>query len=717
MSANAKHVLASLAIFLSAFSYAPICVNADVDFENDIIPIFTKSGCNAGACHGAAIGRGGFKLSLYGGNPNADYDAIVHQLRGRRINLAKPAESLLLLKPTEHLSHEGGTLFDIDSESALLLLKWIQTGASSHQTRKLLRVELTPQRVLLEDLTKSAPLHAKAVYSDGTTRDVTSWTVFTPEDATALTIDTDSYRLSAHRRGRHIATARFLTEVLPIEVLVPLSNTQVDIDNLPKHNYIDEHVNSTLNTLHIPASHQSSDSEYIRRLFLDLTGRLPRSANVRSFHESGADNKRHLLVKELLASEEFTDYWAYLFANYLRIRPQRLGGEGAQAYFDWVRTRLADNASYKDIASELLLSSGDTSINGVANFYRTTTSARLQTEFVSELFMGTRLRCANCHNHPLDRWTQDDYHGLAAIFSKLDISENVRYKPDGTTIHPGTLEPAKLRIPGETRLLDQNTDPRGELASWLTRDDNPYFAKAIVNRIWKQLMGRGLVEPVDDFRSTNPPTHPALLNALADDFRQHNYDIRHTIEVITQSAAYQRSSNANAKNQYDDLFYSHTLRVQLDPAVHADAVSDILGISERYGELPLGTRAINILNPTTVSRTLDILGRCGREDSCETTSQSPDGLTQKLHFFNGPFINARINVSGSRLDDLLSTGTKPIDIITEYYLAAFSRFPKPAETEFWHSQLNQLKGQEEVTPFLEDFVWGILTSNEFVTNH
>lgn len=331
--------------------------------------------------------------------------------------------------------------------------------------------------------------------------------------------------------------------------------------------------------------------------------------------------------------------------------------------------------------------------------------------------MGSRLRCANCHNHPLDRWTQDDYHGLASIFATIDAGEVVTEKPDGFTIHPRTLEAATARIPGERFLEASDVDSRRLLADWLTNTDNPYFAKAIVNRLWKSMMGRGLVEPVDDFRDTNPATHPMLLSKLAEDFTANEYSIRHTLRLIANSVAYARSANANEANKNDNQFYSHAIRRPLEPEVLADAIADVLGVSEKYGDRPSGTRAVALVDSTTRSLTLDVLGRCGREESCESIVAATGGLPQKLHLFNGGLLNDRISAEGSRLNRLLADGMGPMKVVHEFYAAALNRSPTPKESNYWESEIEQLASPKRKETFLEDFVWGLLTSREFVTNH
>ena len=697
-----------------------------VDFENDLIPIFTKFGCNAGACHGAAAGRGEFNLSLFGGNPQADYEAIVRQLAGRRINLMYPEESLVILKPTAQTSHGGGQVLDENGEGARLLRRWIRQGATYETLRHLERVEISPQKHVISTLESPVQLHATAHFSDGTRENVTRWTVFTPEDTSAIEIDTVTAVAKVLRRGRHIILARYLTEVVPIEFIAPLN--EVPIQNAYKNNAthtspesvntsIDDEILKLLSTLRLPVSPPVDDATFLRRVTLDLTGHLPTPEVVTAFLGDSSINKRKTLVDTLLGSDEFNEYWTLQLAKLLRIGAQERNTQGAFVYHQWLSEQVRDGVGYDQIARSVILATGDSHEIGPANFYRTVNGAREQAEFMSELFMGARLRCANCHNHPLDKWTQDDYHGLAAIFAKIESDQIVKVKLSGEVIHPATREKAVPRIPGNRFLSADVPDGRVELADWLTGQDNPYFAKAIVNRLWKAMMGRGLVEPVDDFRSTNPASHPGLLTELTDDFVAHGYNLRWTLRRIALSTSYARSADTLPQNATDDRFYSHALQKTLEPEVLADAISDVLGIPDTYGNEPIGTRAVSLFNPNTESEALDILGRCGRETSCESATEVTDGLQRKLHLFNGDLLNARIGVSGSRLDKLMSEEKSPMEILEEFYLAALSRHPKETEQQFWEQYIDVKASANSQRAILEDMVWSLLTCNEFVNNH
>ena len=697
-----------------------------IDFENDLIPVFTKFGCNAGACHGSAAGRGEFKLSLFGGNPQADYVAIVRQISGRRINLMYPEKSLVILKPTAQTSHGGGQVLKEDEEPVRLLLNWIRQGALYETRHHLDRVEISPKKQILTDLKQAIQLSAYAHFSDGTVEDVTRWTVFTPEDTSAIEIDTETAVAKLNRRGRHIIIARYLTEVVPIQFIAPLNDTDIDSSKRSSDKdtssgltdaIIDREILKLLSTLRLPASSEGEDATFLRRVTLDLTGRLPTPESVVAFLADTDRKKRETLVDSLLESDEFNEYWTLQLAKLFRVRSRDRNERGAYAYHQWLSKQIRDGVGYDQIARSVILATGDSHIVGEANFYRTVSGPREQAELMSELFMGARLRCANCHNHPLDKWTQDDYHGLAAIFAKIENEQIVRVKPSGKVIHPVTRENAKLRIPGERFLSTDVVDGREELADWLTHPDNPYFAKAIVNRLWKATMGRGLVEPVDDFRSTNPATHPELLTALSDDFTANGYDLRHTLRQITLSNAYARSAKALPQNRNDDRFYSRALQKPLSPEVLADAISDVLGVPDQYGNQPEGTRAVALIDPNTRSEALDILGRCSRESSCETSIATSDGLQRKLHLFNGELLNARIGVSGSRLDKLIISGKLPMEIISEFYLAALSRHPTENEKLFWMKHIDGEAQANSQRDILEDMVWSLLTCNEFVTNH
>ena len=690
-----------------------------VEFENDLIPVFTKMGCNAGKCHGSAIGRGGLKLSLYGGNPQADFNEIVRRMNGRRINLSRPEESLIVLKPTANLKHGGRMIFDDGSESEQLLINWIKQGAKNLKHRQLQRLEVTPREFVATDRRATTSLNATAHYDDGVTRNVTPWTSFVAEDSSAVNVDEEAATAEVLRGGRHLVIARYLSEVIPIVLVSPLNHEGADLSSEPRHNFIDDEVLNLLSELRLPVSPPADDRTFLRRVTLDLTGRLPQSDP----HSRSGTIDRETLVDQLLSSEAFIDNYTLKLAKLLRIQSKgdkntvATTPQAARGFHDWIAEQLRKGIGYDQIASQIITASGDTTRIGPATFYLAVGDPQLQTEFATEVFMGSRMKCANCHNHPLDTWTQDDFHGLTAIFAKLTRKQVIKLNPLGKAIHPNTGEAAKMKLPGGAFLPLDTKDGRSAFAEWLTHRDNPFFAKAMVNRLWKSLMGRGLVEPADDFRSTNPATHPALLKRLAEDFIEHGYDIRHTLKRIAMSATYARSSLAVEGNETDDRFYSRMIQKPLQPAVLADAISDVLGVASQYGSEVFGTRAVALPDGNIHSEALDFLGRCDRSQSCEGAPSPIGPLAQKLHLFNGPLLNDRIGAADSRLTQLIQAGRHPMDIVKTFYQHALNRQPNERELAFLGTLFHSAKPSEEQQKLLEDFVWGVVTCQEFGTNH
>jgi len=701
-------ILLTLAMPIGAAELGP------VDFDTEIIPVLTKAGCNAGACHGAAAGRGGFHLSLYGSDPASDHQEIALVREGRRLNLASPKDSLLLLKPTGWLDHGGGERLVEDGAGARLVLRWINEGGARRQSRRLVEFSVTPQSSRDLQIGDVVALGAMARFDDGAIEDVTEWTVFTSSDPSS--VEVDESHATVQRRGRHLLIARYLDRVVPIELLAPLSPNPVHLSDAPRQTFIDSEILDRLEDLRIPVSPISDDGAFLRRVTLDLTGRLPRPQEVSSFQNLNGLDKRAVLVEQLLASDEFTEYWTFQFAKLLRIRSQAQEARGALAFHEWLTEQIASGTPYDQMVRVLLTAEGDTFEYGPANFYTGVGDAREQAEFVSELLLGIRLRCANCHNHPLDRWTQDDYHGLAAIFAGVQPGRVVRGGGSGKVIHPRTGEAAVPRIPGE-RFLHEAGDLRPQLAEWVTSSDNAFFARAAVNRVWKHLMGRGLVDPTDDLRTTNPATHPALLDKLAEDFVDHRYDLRHTMGLICTSEAYSRCTQSVQGNAEDDRYYSHALVRPLEPEVLADAIADVTGVFDQYGDQPAGTRAVALFDSRIPAEPLDILGRCSRDESCEEPVAAAGGLALKLHLVNGELINPKLSAPSGRLTQQLADNIPANDLVDDYYARCFGRDPSRAERAFWSERFRRVEDHHEFQALAEDFVWSLLTSREFNTNH
>ena len=721
-----------------------------IDFDTQVIPLLTRHGCNAGACHGAAIGRGGFRLSLFGSDAATDRAAIAGELEGRRVNLSDPARSLLLRKATETVEHGGGERFHEETDAYHALAQWISEGARRTGTRQLIRLDVAPQQALLERLGDSVTLAVTAHFSDGQVEEVTRWAVITSDDPGSLEIDQRSHRLVIRRRGEHTALVRYLDQVLPVRVAVPLH------DELPSGHvlqpsgrdaaddpWIDRPINSQLRRLRIPASQQADDQEFLRRIWLDLCGRLPAMEEVARFLSDMQPNRRERLIDRLLETDAFADYWALKWANILRIDSGQLQPQGAEAFHRWIAQRLRRDAPWDEAAIEMLTATGDGYTTGPVNFLRIGGGPEGLAEHASRVFMGVRMQCANCHNHPLDHWQQDDYHGLAAVFAKLSRGRNVAISSRGEVTHPVTGEAAVPRIPGGHSLAD-SADPRIEFARWIADPENPHLARATVNRVWRELMGRGLIEPVDDIRDTNPASHPELLDELAQRFVAEGFRFKPLIREICRSEVYQRSGFAVPENQTDATYYSHFRPRPLEAEVVADAIAWVTGVplqlvepttldektssnqgSSKDGSPALGgefavQRAIRISDNRLASIGLDLLGRCDRSEGCESSPSGAESLARVLHFLNSDLLNAPVSAPGGVLQRWLQTEPDRFVIAERLYQRALTRSMNEAERDHWRQQLQGDGGsltQMQAQELLEDLLWALLTSNSFLTNH
>jgi hypothetical protein len=716
--------LKTISVICLSLQASLLVANDTIDFATEIVPVFTRYGCNSGACHGSAAGRGGFHLSLLGGDSIADYDAVVRQFNGRRVNLADADKSLILEKPTGDLDHGGDVLFAADSEPALLLRRWITTGTSRGERRRMTSVEISPQRYVGQSPGEQVKLRVLAnfqLHDQTIQRDVTRWTVFTTTDPSAITID-DNHNATIHRRGMHVVLARFLDRVEPISLAVPFfdQTTGDDDENAVGHRTsndrtIDNHVDNILQQLRLPASPPADDATWIRRVTLDLAGRLPTTDETNDFVFTADPNKRRTTVDRLLESNSFVDYWTLQLARLLKLHSLPNETAGTTAFADWIRQCVKDDVGFDRMAGQLLTATGDSHTIGPANFARMVPDARSHAELVGRVFLGIRIGCANCHNHPLDRWTQDDYHGLAAIFAPLQRGRHVTMATRGAVTNTRTGQPAIPRIPGHGDLTAESKDHRFELANWLVNDGKHAFSKATVNRIWQAMLGRGLVDPTDDIRDTNPSSHPELLDDLAIDFAANHYSLRHTLRKIALSETYGRAQ-ATADNSIDTRFYSHRIARPLMPEVMADAIADVTGVVNRFGNQASAARAVTILDPLVPSESLDILGRCNRPATCSESETDSPGLAANLHKINGDLINSKVTSPDGRLRKLIADGATDRQVIETFYLLALCRLPSEAELQRWVERIQDtdpIKRKEK----LEDFAWAILNSRAFSYNH
>lgn len=679
-----------------------------VDFDTQVMPILTKAGCNAGACHGAAAGRGGFHLSLYGSRPQDDFVEITQALEGRRVNHSNAMNSLVLMKPTEQVNHEGGTRLESDGANFEMLRRWIAEGAARREGRELSGFQIAADRTVVL-VGETVQLTAVATFSNTTRQNVMPWTVVKADDPSAIAIDSLG-KMTVKRSGRHVIVARYLNHVVPLELLASERKASADDAIVSKKSSIDEFIAFRLNQLGLTAVAAAEDGEYLRRLSLDLTGRLPSPAVVASFAADTDSDKRRTQMERYLKSNEFNAYWTHQLAQLFRVAGGRSNSPALVSYYAWIADCVSNNVPFDEIARQLVLADGSLTDNAPANFYAVVQDARAQAEFFSNAFLGVRLQCANCHDHPLDAWTQDDYHGLAAIFAGIKRGPVIRVTTSGEVIHPATGDAAVPKVPGADFLRDPG-DHRPALVEWLTSERNPYFSKAIVNRLWSHLMGRGLVEPVDDLRVTNPATHPELLDWLAEDFVEHRYQIRHTIRRICLSEAYGRSSHGKDIGSAERDFYSVSHVKPLSPVVLMDAVSDVTGVKSQFETK--SSRAVSLSGLVGKSKVLNLLGRCQSSD-CGTGGGMQGNLPVQLHLINGAILNRRLIDEHGLLAQAVASEASASELVIDFYLRALGRRPSATEADFWGEQFSASVDRFEVA---QDFLWTLLSSEEFRTNH
>ena len=727
-------------------------------FARDIGAVFTKRGCNNSECHGGVKGQGGLKLSVNALFPKEDYRWIVEggafqvmsaEAAGEktpRVNLKEPAKSLLLSKPTLAVPHGGGRRLKVNSPGYRTLLEWIRNGApygeeGSEESARIERLEVFPREVVL-DRAGAHGLLVTAHMSDGRREDITGQVLYESNDSEIVEVD-ENGRVKANNIGESAVMIRAAGQATSARFGV-ISEPLADYPVVVGRNFIDEHVFGKLRRFNIIPSELSGDAEFLRRICLDVTGRLPPADRVREFVSSRDPDKRDRLIGTLLNSTEYTEYWTYYFSELFRVYSGATGNvEHALLYQDWVRNNLARNVPYDRVARQRLAAQG---FNAPAWSYWTFRDLTPVPEIATEqirVFLGRRLGCAQCHNHPYENWSQDQFWGLAAFFG--DMTQLMAIEPSkmrgpyfviddpaghgrrkdrspARVLHPRTKQPVRPTFP-DGRVLPENQrrDLRMRLAEWMTAPDNPFFAEAIVNRIWGHFFGRGFVEPVDDFRTTNPPTHPELLKALAEDFVRCGYDLKHLMEVILQSRTYQLSSRANDTNRNDKVNYSRALPRLLEAPVLLDAISQATGVDSELivsGEAdassgaPPGTRAISLIPGLVPSRFFEVYNRNDRQGLPENKPQLT--LLQSLHRLAGPTFTTRLAQEGSRVDRLLKKGFEDGQIIEELYLSSLSRFPAAREVAGLEKMIAEQPSRREG---FHSLTWALISSRDFVQNH
>lgn len=697
---------------------------AVVRFSNHVLPVLTKSGCNSGACHGASAGKGGLKLTLRGYDPAADHATLTRQAWGRRVVPQAPEQSLLLQKPTMGVPHAGGMRFKPASAEYRLIARWIAAGSAppAPADPSLTRLEVFPPAALLRPGDAQQVL-VRGVFSDGHTEDVTRWVKFGSSDDAVATVD-DAGRVKVRGSGEAAVTLWYLSKVAFTRITVPFPRTPPAsvFDTAERRNLIDGLVLDKLRALGIPPAPLVGDAQFIRRAFLDAAGILPTPAEVDEFLADRTPDRRARLVDRLLQRPEFVDYWAYRWSDLLLVSSRRLPSRGMWSFSNWIRNSVAANKPWDRFAREIVTARGSTLLNGAANYFVLHKDPIDLSETTSQAFLGMSLTCSRCHNHPLEKWTLNDYYGMANLFARVRLKngesagETIVYATDsGDVAHIRTGLPVPPRpLDGRPLPLEATTDRREHLAAWLTSPENPYFARAAVNRVWRNFFGRGLVEAEDDLRLTNPPSNEELLAAVTADFVRHGFDLRHLMRTLMNSAAYQRASTPARGAVAEQRFYSTYIPRRLPAEVVLDTLSQVTGVPTEFPRFPRGTRAMQLPDTEIASYFLTAFGRPQRAQTCSCERQEETNVAQALHLSNGDTLNDKLRAKESVAGTLADLPDE--QLIDTLYLRAYSRRPEAAERRRVLDVLRRFTGGTR-REAVEDLLSALLTTKEFLFNH
>jgi hypothetical protein len=702
---------------------APPAAPPPASFARDVLPVLTKAGCNGGGCHGAALGRGGFRLSLFGFDPVFDYDQIVSSNEGRRVVLSDPDRSILLAKPALVMEHAGGERLKLDSPEYATLRRWLEDGAPEPTAidPRVTGITVTPAgRVFRPG--EEQQLAVTAAWSDGRRDDVTRLAQFDALNDSVAAV-TPAGRVTGKAAGETHVMVRFMGQATVFRATLPFAAVR-DYPAFPANNFVDEKLLAKWEPLGLLPSPPGSDDEFFRRLHLDLIGTTPTPDEVRAFLADRSPGKRAKAIEAVLDRPEFVDWWALKWGDLLRINRQALEDKGMWSFHNWVRAAVRDNVPLDRFAREVITAEGSTFTDGPANFYRIGRTAEDWAETTAQVFLGVRVQCAKCHHHPFEKWGQDDYYGLAAFFSRLGTKNSAEFglfgretvvflRPTGEAVHPRKRTVVKPR-PLDGEPTDDEFDRRAKLADWLAGPGKMLFARNVANRFWGYLMGRGLVEPLDDLRATNPASNPELLDALAADLIEHKYDLKHLLRTIASSRAYQLSSAVTPGNRADaaNVHFTRYAVKRLTAEQLADALDAATGTREKYVGLPPGTRAIQLPDPLVRSYLMDTFGRPARQVACECERGTQPNIAQAMHLLNGDFLNRKIADRAGRVEKLAKA--KPDDAVRELYLATLCRPPSADE-------LAKAKGWLAAAPTpregLQDLLWVLANSKEFLFVH
>jgi hypothetical protein len=694
-----------------------------LSFRLDVMPVFMRAGCNTGSCHGAARGKDGFRISLFGFDPEGDHYRLTREMVGRRINLAIPSDSTLLEKAIGAVQHTGGKRFEPSSELYQTIQRWIETGAPNDDVSKLpkvIGVDLYPKAGVLDGKGCTQQMTVRARYSDGTDRDVTGLAVFLTNNEVSAAVSPDGL-VTAGERGEAFVMARFETYRVGSQYIVLPRGLKFAYPTEPESNYIDKLVADKLRKLRIAPSGICDDATFLRRATLDIVGLPPTVEEYDRFMASTDPARRTKLIDELLERKEFSEIWVNQWAELLQIRSTiTVSYKSMFLYYSWLVERLSKNMPMDQMVQELLGASGGTFKNPATNFYQTTTETLPLTESVAQVFMGMRIQCAQCHNHPFDRWTQNDYYGFAAFFAQIgrkaaeDYRETIVFNAGGGEVtHPLGGRVMKPKFLGGDTPDVQGIDRRVVLAKWLASPRNPWFATSFANRVWAHFMGMGIVEPVDDFRVSNPATNPELLEALGKHFTDTKYDLKALVRDICNSRTYQRTTQRNESNAADDRNFAHALVRRIKAENLLDSISAVTATKDKFQGLPTGARAVQIADGQSSTYFLTTFGRAARETPCSCEVKMEPTLSQALHLLNGDSVNAKIK-QGGLIPKIMTSRKTPEERITDLYVRCLSR--KPTKDELAKLLPTMGKGANEAQG-LEDLFWALLNSREFLFNH
>jgi hypothetical protein len=697
-------------------------VDPPISFKLDVMPVFMKAGCNVGSCHGAARGKDGFRLSLFGFDPEGDHYRLTREIPGRRIDLAVPEDSLMLQKGLGKVPHTGGTRFQPDSELYQTLLHWLKVGAPNDPPTVAtpLGLDLYPKNAGLDGKSATQQMVVRATYSDGSVRDVTSLAVFLSNNDTSATISPQGL-VTAGDRGEAFVMARFATFTVGAQIIVLPRGLKFDFPKVPESNYIDTLVNNKLKKLRIAPSDLCSDAAFLRRAYIDVIGVLPTVEEYHRFMSSKAPKKRELLIDELLGRKEFVELWVMKWAELLQIKSSnQVSYKAMLLYYNWLQDKLAHNVPMDQMVQQLLAAKGGTFKNPATNYYQNETDTLKVAENVAQVFMGMRIQCAQCHNHPFDRWTMSDYYGFASFFAQIgrkgadDPREVVVFNSGGgEVVHPVSHQAMKPKFLGGAEPNVAGQDRREILAKWLASPENPYFATNLANIVWAHFFGQGIIQEVDDVRVSNPPSNPELLRELGKRFTEYKYDFKKLVRDICTSRTYQLAAEPNATNVGDTRNFAHAGIRRIRAETFLDCISEVTETKNKFPGLPLGARAVQVADGSVSTYFLTTFGRAARETVCSCEVRLDPTLSQSLHLMNGGATGPRIQ-SGNLVGQRLAGKKTPAQIIEELYIRSLSRKPLPKEVAKLETAL---KAEPDKKKALEDVFWALLNSREFMFNH